>query len=131
MRLYERHVLDDYRMCKDHMGQVVYFPHKATFIHYAGPLADGTLIDYVTYVMEITRLEWNIAMDDELFVLHIPQDVRQYDAVHTKGWINQPVEVGPTTKSRISIFFLLNGVLFAVLLILAGVLYYRHRRRPA
>jgi hypothetical protein len=130
VRLHEIQRFYDYRDHRAADGAIISFPHRADYIHYMGVLADGSLVETWTDRITIHHIEFNVDIPDEMFELELPKDIPIFDAVHTKGWINQPVEVGPTTKSRISIFFLLNGVLFAVLLILAGVLYYR-RRRPA
>jgi hypothetical protein len=126
-RLYERHEFTDYKAYDDPSGEQIWFPSHALYRYYMGNMPDGSPVNHTTKQIEITSLEFNVNIPDDVFTLDIPKNARVYDRLTGRGWLDkEPARMAHSASRTRSNLWLIGAGIALPLFIIA--LYYLRRR---
>jgi hypothetical protein len=129
--VHSRQVLGGYRAYQDKSGESIWYPETATYHEIVGILPDGTLVENHTLQFKVRDVEFNVELNDDIFVLKLPPDARVYDGINSMGYLQPGASIpsAPAPQSGVWRHVLVGVVVvFATLL---SILAWRRRRRVA
>lgn len=86
-RLWERHVLSEYRRYEHESGEPIWFPHRVTYHYYCGTSSAGISVEYHKTEVVVQEVAFNVEMDPNDFVINFPRGTEVWDDLIQKKLI--------------------------------------------
>lgn len=132
--LNHKYWFSDYRPYPTVSGESAWIPNRVVYALYNGNLPSGERMEVMRQVITMQNIQLNIDIPDQLFELEIPRDAKIYDGVTGLGWLppgERPAALFPAEARARRIWLTAVVVVGALLVVGAGLLYVRRKRRRA
>ncbi|UCG46851.1 MAG: hypothetical protein JSU94_15295 [Phycisphaerales bacterium] len=91
-RTTEKHTFSEYQEQQLASGEKIWIPHKIEWRYYMGNLPDGTPVDFTADVLTIRRIDLNVHIPDDKFVIRFPAGTKIWDGLAGLGYIDEPAQ---------------------------------------